>query len=128
MMYLKGKWLRESVIPYDTWRNSSRITPANMATGSLIPMIRITKIIHGNADSNSAKTEPVLPPINWKRFFFQPSHIAENERYMRTRTIPNPEANQMRNPADFTRRARPNLRGPRRELQHDRQRHRRFRV
>ena len=40
------------------------------------------------------KTAPVVPPISTNRFFFQPSHIAENERYIRTRTAPSLYPNQ----------------------------------
>src|SRR5215510_7317367 len=102
MMYLKGNWLRTSASPYDSCRNSSNTTPANIATGILIPISSTTTIIHGNADSNSEKTAPVVPPISANKFFFQPSHIAENDRYILTRTDPSLYPNQTRAPVAFT--------------------------
>src|SRR4030095_13544515 len=62
-------------------------------------MSSTTTIIQGNADSNSEKTAPVVPPTSTNKFFFQPSHIAENERYILTRTTPSLYPNQTRAPA-----------------------------
>ena len=54
-----------------------------------------TAITGANAATISCATASLLPPINWYRFFFQPPHIARNDRYIRTRTIPFPLPNQI---------------------------------
>ena len=63
---------------------------ATMAMGAFNPRTSNINGSQGTTVNSSRYIAPGVPPINKYRFFFQPSHMAPNERYIRTRTMPAP--------------------------------------
>src|SRR5260370_11457069 len=78
-------------------------TPATNAIGAFSPRTSSANGIHGTTETNSRYAAPGVPPTNRYKFFFHPSHIAANDRYIRTLTTPAPGPNQIRYPAFFAR-------------------------